>query len=120
VKLPMTALAAHLPIPAAADPNAPGPFAFADAARVRGILERAGWREIALEKVDLELTIPGEGARAAAEFLLRLGPTGHAVREAGIQDLEPLARVLERALAPHAAPAGVRMGAGVWIASARA
>src|SRR5262245_33350570 len=119
VQLPMSALAAHLPIPAAADPNAPGPFAFADGARVHGILERAGWRESALEKVDLELTLPGAGVRGAADFLLQLGPTGRAVREAGLRDLEPLARVLEQALAPHAAPGGVRLRAGVWIATAR-
>jgi hypothetical protein len=40
------------------------------------------------------------------------------VREAGLTDLAPLVRVLERALAPHATPAGVRMRGGVWIVGA--
>src|SRR6201984_2230491 len=36
--LPLTAASAHLPPLAARDPDAPGPFAFANAHRVRGIL----------------------------------------------------------------------------------
>src|SRR5262245_12673652 len=36
------AIAKHVTLPPPAAPNAPGPFAFGDPARVRGILERAG------------------------------------------------------------------------------
>jgi SAM-dependent methyltransferase len=118
VRLPMAALAPLLPMPAPADPDAPGPFAFADAKRVRGILERAGWAAIRIDPVDLDLSIPGASAREAADFLLQLGPTGRAVREAGIRDLEPLARELLAVLAPHSTPAGVRMRGAVWVVSA--
>jgi SAM-dependent methyltransferase len=120
VSEPMAVLAPHLPMPPAEDPHAPGPFAFADAERVRAILERAGLRAIRVEAVDLPLVIPGDTPREAAEFLLQLGPTGRAVREARIEDKQPLARALEAALRPHATSAGVRMGAGVWIATAGA
>src|ERR1700737_701545 len=44
--LPLRAASAHLPPQPARDPDAPGPFAFANPDRVRGILERAGFSEI--------------------------------------------------------------------------
>ena len=42
--LPLSAASAHLPPQPAHDPDAPGPFAFANPDRVRGILESAGFR----------------------------------------------------------------------------
>src|SRR3979490_374129 len=44
--LPLRAASAHLPPQPAHDPDAPGPFAFANPDRIRGILERAGFGEI--------------------------------------------------------------------------
>src|SRR5438445_7565135 len=44
--LPLSAASAHLPPQPAHDPDAPGPFAFANGDRVRGILETAGFSEI--------------------------------------------------------------------------
>jgi len=118
VRVPMAALAPHLPMPPPADPQAPGPFALADAARVHAILERAGFAEIRIEPVDLMLEIPGAGVREAADFLLKMGPSGRAVRESGLRDLEPLARVLVEVLAPHARASGVRMPGAVHVVSA--
>jgi SAM-dependent methyltransferase len=119
VRVPMTALASRLTLPPPAPPDAPGPFAFAERERVVGVLERAGFSEIALDPVDLPLHIPGASARDAAAFLLCVGPTGRAVREAGTRDLAPLARELERALEPHVSNDGVRMRGAVWVCSAR-
>jgi hypothetical protein len=42
------------------------------------------------------------------------------VREAGLTDLAPLACALERELAAHATPDGVRMRGGVWLVGASA
>jgi hypothetical protein len=44
--VPLRAASAHLPPQPASDPEAPGPFAFANPDRVRGILEKAGFGEI--------------------------------------------------------------------------
>ena len=44
--VPLRAASTHLPPQPAHDPEAPGPFAFANPDRVRGILERAGFGEI--------------------------------------------------------------------------
>ncbi len=48
----MEAAAQLLPPMPKADSLAPGRFAFADPLRVRGILERSGWHDIAIETLD--------------------------------------------------------------------
>src|SRR5215510_701031 len=50
--LPLRAAYAHLPPQPAHDPDAPGPFAFANPDRIRGILERAGFGEVAITAHD--------------------------------------------------------------------
>jgi len=53
--LPLRAASAHLPPQPAHDPDAPGPFAFANPDRVRGILERAGFAEIEITARDQQV-----------------------------------------------------------------
>ena len=59
-------------------PEDPGQFAFADPARVRRILEGAGFRDIALTPCDRPMLL-GATAEAATEGALRLGPTARAL-----------------------------------------
>ena len=55
-----TQAAAHLLPPAPAmEPNAPGPFAFADADRVRRILGTAGWSDVVLTRQDVPMRVAG-------------------------------------------------------------
>ena len=56
---------------AAAEPGAPGPFAFADPARVRGILEGAGFGDVTLADHRTTLTVGGgKGLDEVTDFLL--------------------------------------------------
>ncbi len=104
--------------PAPADPNAPGPFAFADEARVRGILAGAGFGAIDVRRFDCALTI-GATPRAAAEGAVQIGPVSRLLREVGAQHLPTIRDAIERALIPLAAPDGrVRLNGSTWIASA--
>ncbi|MDE2564438.1 MAG: class I SAM-dependent methyltransferase [Burkholderiales bacterium] len=101
-----------------ADPLAPGPFAFADEARLRALLAEAGWAGIELQRFDAAVTL-GPSPRAAAENATRIGPTSRLVREVGLTDERPLLDALERAFAPLAAADGaVRLAGSTWIASA--
>lgn len=118
--LPLTALTDLLPTQAPSDPHAPGPFAFADAARVATLLEAAGWRDLAFHSVPFEMMIgAGEDAIAqAVTFNLRIGPAAKAVREAGIGDA---ARPqLAAALQPFLKDGEVRLPGAVWLVTARA
>ncbi len=118
--LPLTALAGLLPETPPADPHAPGPFAFADAARVANILETAGWRDVACHSLPIAMLV-GEGddpVGDAVSFNLRIGPAARAVRDAGIGDA---ARpILARALAPFLAEGSISLPGAIWLITARA
>ena len=67
------------PIP---DPLAPGPFAFADADRVRTILGEAGWTDVSIEPLDAPVVFGGDGRDPVDDVMTNLGR-------------HPLARALE-------------------------
>jgi SAM-dependent methyltransferase len=120
--VPLGAALQIVPPPPLPAPDAPGPFAFADPARVRGILERAGFRDVQLDAVQAELTVGGgAGLDETVDFLLQMGPTSALLRDSTDPGLQPrLAAAVREALRPYQTPQGVRMGSASWIVSARA
>ena len=105
--------------PAPADPNAPGPFAFADEERLRAILSGAGFGAIDVQRFDVAISI-GATPRSAAENAVQIGPVSRLVREVGAEHLPIILDALERVLVPLAAPNGhVRLNGSTWIVSAR-
>jgi ubiquinone/menaquinone biosynthesis C-methylase UbiE len=120
--LPMQALAALLPEQPAADPHAPGPFAFADPARVEAILASAGWQDIAFDDLPFEMVVgDGEDAIASAvQFNLRIGPAARLVRDAGPEAEAAAPAVLAAALAPYRTDNSVALPGAVWLVSAAA
>jgi SAM-dependent methyltransferase len=109
--------AAHLTPPAPpADPFAPGPFAFADPARLRGILIMAGYSDIAIEPFDT--LIGGADLDGAVTFALRMGPLGARLRE-NPSLVDVVRPVVRQRLTDFLTPDGVKFPAAVWIASAR-
>ena len=103
---------------APADPQAPGPFAFADEERLRGILSDAGFGAIAMQRFDAAIAI-GATPRAAAESAVQVGPVARFVREVGAEHLPIILEAVERALAPLAAPDGhVSLKGSTWVVSA--
>jgi SAM-dependent methyltransferase len=77
--VPITAAARHLPPLPALDPHAPGPFALADAARLRRLLETAGFGAIQISPHDEP--IGGNDRAATLDLAIRIGPLGRALRE---------------------------------------
>jgi len=122
IAVPLMAAAQHITLPAPPAPGAPGPFAFADASRVRSILEAAGFSEVELAADERTLFVGGGGSLDdAVDFLLdAVGPASAALREAGPAARPKVAAAVREALAPHATDAGVRMAAAAWIVTARA
>lgn len=116
---PLSAARAAMGItPPPADPNAPGPFAFADEERVRAILSDAGFGDIDVQRFDAAINV-GASPRAAAEGSLLVGPTSRLVREVGEQHRPIILDAVERAFAPLAAPDGhVSLNGSSWLVSA--
>jgi ubiquinone/menaquinone biosynthesis C-methylase UbiE len=114
---PLAAALPYLPPIAPADPLAPGPFAFADGDRLRGILHDAGFTGIAIERFDTQ--IGGNTLDDSLRLAVGMGPLGKALREnlaARPQATEAVHRVLQN----HKTPDGIFLGASTWTAIARA
>lgn len=104
--------------PAPADPNAPGPFAFADDKRLHAILSDAGFGNIDAQRYDAAVFL-GATPRSAAETAVRIGPTARFVREVGVGHVAVILDAVESALTPWAAPDGhVSLNGSTWIVSA--
>jgi SAM-dependent methyltransferase len=117
--LPLREAGKHAPPLPETNPEDPGPFAFANEARVRKILSDAGFADIVLEPHDLELDIAvGGGVDTAVRAAMTIGPTSRmldgqseAVRAAATADIR-------KALAAHARGDAVPLGAAIWMVTA--
>ncbi len=120
VTVPMGAAAPHLELPPPPPPHAPGMFGLADAERLRGILEQAGFAdiEIADRRVAMQM---GEGTpESAADLFLEVGPVAGLLAEQGASD-ETRARVREsvlEALRAHEKEGHVSLGSSIWLVTA--
>lgn len=95
-------------------PDAPGPMAFRDIARVVGLLAAAGFDDARGETRDVGLRVPG-GIDAAAELALHVGPATRLLRDKGGDeaDARAIAATLRDRLAPYATATGVRVPARI-------
>jgi SAM-dependent methyltransferase len=117
--IPLSALAQQIQLPPPPAPGSPGPFAFADGERVRGILTSAGFTAVELEPVDEVLTVGGDSdLDSTVDFLLQMGPTSAALREAPTADLRKITAAVREALLPHHQDGRLRLGSAAWIVTA--
>ena len=93
------------------------PFAFEDPARIREVLQAAGFRDVSIEPHDQQ--VGGGGLEAMLSVVLAVGPLGRILRENPSlrAEAEPLVR---QALAARDGPDGVTLKAATWIVTARA
>jgi len=121
VLVPMAAAAPLLTLPPPPPPGAPGPFAFGDAARVRSILEAAGFGAIAIEPADLAMTPGGGDLDDAAETILNVGPLASALREANAGDAlrDQVRSAVRKAFELHLRGGRVELGSAIWLVEAR-
>jgi SAM-dependent methyltransferase len=118
LSVPMRAVAAHVPLPPPAAPDAPGPFAFADPVRTAGILQRGGFEQVVLAPVETTFDV-GSTLDEAVEFALTVGPAAALLRDAPPDAVARAREAVRAAVAPHATAQGVSFGASVWVATAR-
>jgi SAM-dependent methyltransferase len=117
--VPMAAAAREIPFPLRPAPDAPGPFSFADPERVRRILLAGGFEDIVLEPHEEALHVGAEDLDRTVDFLVQMGPTGSALREAGPSAHSHVRAAVREALAPFHGERGLRMGSAAWLVRAR-
>jgi len=116
--LPFAELRKVLPDAPGAPAQGPGPYAFADPHRTRGLLEGAGFREVAIEPFDAAVDM-GPDLPSAVRVAMNTGPTGRALPGADRATRDAVRERLTAALAPYVTPAGVRLLGASWIVQAR-
>jgi SAM-dependent methyltransferase len=119
VRVPITAVRPHVPPQPQLGPEDPGPFAFADPARVRRILANGGFDVITLRPFDTRVEI-GKTLAEAVGYLQEFGPVSRALSEASPAQKEQAGKALHEALAPFAKTSPITLGASVWIVTAKA
>lgn len=115
---PFAAARDLLPAQPPPDPHAPGPFAFADSARLKSILEGAGFADVKIEKLDTVMHMAAT-AKEAAQFTLGIGPLARAAADA---DDQTRAKIVERvtvAMQKFETAEGVSPPAACWLVGAR-
>jgi len=118
--VPLMAAVPHLPPMSPPAPGAPGPFAFAEPEHVSRILTGAGFTDVGFEDVRRPLRVGGGGdLDQTVDFLLQMGPTSRALREADPALVPIVTASIREALQPFYRDDGVRMPSAAWIVTAR-
>ncbi len=117
---PLAAARPFLPDQPPPDPLAPGPFAFADAERLKGILAKAGFRDVTVRKSDGVMAMGQDLATVAAQTL-RIGPLSRAVAEADEAARARIVEAVRAALEKFRAPSGeIAPPTACWLVGATA
>jgi ubiquinone/menaquinone biosynthesis C-methylase UbiE len=116
---PLRAALRHVPRLPELGPEDPGPFSFADNARVRRILDRAGFAEVELTAIDLEIDIAaGQGFESAVATAQSIGAASRAIEGRPERERAAAVEEIRATLAPLRRGDTLPLGAAVWIVTA--
>ncbi len=119
--MPLRAALKQVPRLPEADPDEPGPFAFADEGKVRRILEGAGFRGFTMTRKSVTLDIAaGKGLEAAVEGATTIGPASRALRAANETERTAGMAEIRAEVTARLNGARVPLGAAPWLVEARA
>jgi ubiquinone/menaquinone biosynthesis C-methylase UbiE len=110
-----------VPPPPKLEPGAPGPFAFADEAHVRRILDAAGFKDVKLEAVDLVLDAgSGKGLDEAVINAKEIGPSSRVLSGQPADLVAKAEAAIRKAYAAVEQNGRIPLGAAIWVVTARA
>jgi ubiquinone/menaquinone biosynthesis C-methylase UbiE len=115
--VPYAAARDFLPPPEPSDPLAPGPFAFADAGRLRNILDEAGFADIRIDALDSTMNMGTDAGEAAAQAM-KIGPLARAVTGLDDEARERIHTAVKPALARYKSREGITPPAACWLVGA--
>lgn len=119
LQVPLHAVYEHAPRLPKPGPEEPGPFSFADTARVERILVDAGFASPSFTPLDLELDLAAGGTlEDAVRHSSEMGPAKRALADQPENIRAAAVESIRRALKRYATAAGVKMPAAVWLVAA--
>jgi ubiquinone/menaquinone biosynthesis C-methylase UbiE len=117
---PYLAALPFLPEQKAVDPNAPGPFAFADRERTRGILADAGFRDIVIEPFDGYMRLGASPEHAALLLTSLMGPASRALKNVDEETRTKARDAIAKDMAAFQGSASeIAPGTACWLVTAR-
>ena len=100
-------------------PDAPGPFSFGDPARVRRILEGAGFRDVTLRGVEAKVVFGASASlHEAAQEIARLGPVARLLAERDEAAASRALTAIEAVIPPYLGIDGARFPGAAWVVTA--
>ncbi len=121
VYLGLKAALQHVPPMENVGPDAPGPFAFADPARITTILAAAGFRDVALHSYTPVLAFSQTGSlEESVRELAAIGPLSRLLAGHPQATLERVYQSMVEVLTPHYTEGALHLGASIWFVTARA
>jgi len=115
---PLAAARPFLPEQPPPDPNAPGPFAFADPQRILSILTDVGFHHVETSKYDGVMRM-GSDIAAIAARTLQIGPLSRAIGEADEATRAKIVEAVRAAMAKFKTPDGeIAPPTACWLVSA--
>jgi len=100
-------------------PEEPGPYSWADPARVHRILEGAGFSGVSLSPFDPVIPLAGPSGEAeAANFVMAMGPLMRGLWSLSAAQREKVRQTLEAYFKGHTTPQGVVLQAEIWVVRA--
>lgn len=117
--IPIETAIRHLGSPVSKSPRAPGPNAYGDRDYLRGILDSAGYADIAIEP--RQFLVHGDDAASAAEHASQMGAVQRLIDEkhADAATQAAIVRDITAAFAVHETPDGLRLPATFLLVTAR-
>jgi SAM-dependent methyltransferase len=113
---PLLAAYEHVPKLPAAQPDEPGPFAFADQERVSQILTAAGFAAPRFTPIDLAFDIAGgQGMDAAVRQAMTIGATSRALQDQPKNLVDAAAAAIRQTLTPYLKGQSVELPGAVWL-----
>lgn len=117
---PLEAAYQVMPRPPKPGPEDPGPFSFADPARVERILGSAGFAAITMTPHDLSFDIAaGGGLETAIGHMIDIGPASRTFDKGDTAARAKVEAALRAGLKPHVKGNSIPLGAGIWIVTAK-
>ncbi|RKT87571.1 Methyltransferase domain-containing protein [Saccharopolyspora antimicrobica] len=98
-------------------PAATGMMSLAAPERIREVLDAAGFRDIAVEKVQATENL-GANAADAADFICSLSPVQFNLRDVERSTVDRIRGEVAAGFRPHETPQGVQVRGTVWLTSA--
>tara|TARA_R110002110_G_scaffold260260_3_gene476016 strand:+ start:38757 stop:39617 length:861 start_codon:yes stop_codon:yes gene_type:complete len=117
LQIPFKVALQYIPAPPPADPEAPGPLAFANPDRVRAILSEAGFGEITIEPLKTSVPMDAD-VSGSVKKLVELGPVSRLLIDVPNEVVAQIENDIGAEISEFQTDNGVMMETGTWIVSA--